>query len=349
MSVWGDWIETIDRATVSGSGVSVTIAAKYNGLQNQSEPFKGRGKVTLSFVTSNAAAGNRTVTLSGGVFGSASFTLTILASPSVTSVDVPAPPDPFKDIVVTLHGTGLQNATDRLARGVIINDNLVPLITVGGPASVSSVRVLSSSNTSLQAQIFFSALIQDATVKLSLRSDQECVPLHAITFNKTVRVKSTNVKNYVKSITFPSGDTFNKNDIATININLLFPAPGSASGGSLSTIPSGGLRPGSYAPELIQALALNRHDNSRVWIELSPSDLPAQNVPGTTNIKPTGKTELLANAGDNIIPIKFKVSTCLGGQPGQTNVVYIRTWMHNPNTTLPPDYVEQSFKVRCIQ
>ena len=61
--VYGDWIENIDRATASGSGVTVTIVGKFNGFQNNTQPFKGKGKVRLKISTSNASVGDRTISL----------------------------------------------------------------------------------------------------------------------------------------------------------------------------------------------------------------------------------------------------------------------------------------------
>jgi len=95
-------------------------------------------------------------------------------------------------------------------------------------------------------------------------------------------------------------------------------------------------------------LAANALDNSRVWIQLIPANA-FEAIPGGTAIVANGRTELRAAAGDDIIPVTVKIKDCLGGQPGQTNVVKIQTWMHNPNTNQPPDFVEQTFSVRCIQ
>jgi hypothetical protein len=209
LDVGGDFIENIDRVTAP-AGVSVTIVAKFNGASGNPRNFGGKGMVTLKIGTNNATPGNKTINLIDdpvlGVGGTTfSFTITVSALPTVTSVDVPTPADPFKEITVTLNGTGLQEARDPAA-GVIVIDNLIPLITVGGNATVTSVRVLSSSPTSLQAKIFFSALVQDASVDLTLRSDAACGGLsNAISpagFKKRVRVKSSNVRNYVESCDF---------------------------------------------------------------------------------------------------------------------------------------------------
>jgi hypothetical protein len=358
--VYGDWIENIDRATTNATGVTVTIISKQNGLQNNSGSFAGRGKVTLKIRTNNAVPGNKQIKLiddpgplnAGNTF---TFNITIVGNVTVTSVDAPTPADPFKEITVTLNGTGLQQAVDP-AQGRIIVDNLIPLITVGGNATVSSVRVLSSSATSLQAKIFFSVLIQDATVELTFRSTDDCVPLGVrLPFKKSVRVKSANIKNFVESITFPNGTCFDKNSIATIHINLLFPAPGGAASSGLTStirpsIPTTSLRrPGiTLNPEVLQSVGVNSLSNSRVFFKIVPANV-AVGVPNGTPINATGFNEVRANAGEDIIPITFKVADCLGGQPGQTNQVKIQTWMHTTNTNLPPSFVEQTFCVRCTQ
>jgi hypothetical protein len=345
ISVFGDWIENIDRATAP-AGVTVTIAGKFNGAQNNSGQFAGKGKVLLDISTNNATPGTKTISLIDdpnlGLGGTTfTFTITVVASPTVTSVDAPSPADPFKEITVTLNGTGLQEAVDPAA-GVIVIDNLVPFITVGGTATVSSVRVLSSSSTSLQAKILFSALIQDATVELSLRSTDKCVPLgvlpspvtNFVPFKTRVRVKSSNVKNFVESFAFPTGSTIDKNSIGTINLNLLFAAP-SSSGSKLKN--------GLYVPGLTSA------DNAKVFFKFVPDN--AFRRPDGTPF-PTisgGFVVVTANAGEDVIPISFKVIDCLGGQAGQTNVVKIQTWMHTTNTNLPPSFVEKTFNVRCIQ
>ena len=359
ISVYGDWIENIDRATTNATGVTITILEKLNGLQNNSGQFAGKGKVTLKIKTNNASPGNKTITLTddpgplnpGNTF---TITITIVGTVTVTSVDAPTPADPFKEITVTLNGSGFQEPVDP-AQGKIVVDNLIPLVTVGGNATVTSVRILNSSPTSLQAKIFFSALVQDVTVELTLRSLNECVPLGIVLpFKKTVRVKSTNIKNYVESITFPNGNAFDKNSIGTIYINLLFPAPGggASSGASLGTISTGPLKrpPGGivYNPDVIQNLYVNALTNSRVFFKFVPANAFV-GVPNGTPINATGFNEVRANAGEDIIPITFKVADCLGGQPGQLNSVKIQTWMHTTNTNLPPSFVEQTFSVRCTQ
>ena len=353
IQVYGDWIETIGSATTTASGVTVRIVEKFNGAQHQSEPFKGRGMVTLHISTNNAAPGNKTIRLSGGLFGDATFTITVPPLPTVTNVNVPTPAEPFNEIIVTLAGTGLQGAMDP-ASGIIVQDNLVPFVTVGGTVRVSSVRVLSSSNTSLQAKVFFNGFVQDATVDLTFRTtaSPSCIPLDN-GLKHRVRVKSSNIKNFVESITFPNGRTFDKNSIATINVNLLFPAPGGVGGAisSTSTTTTRVRQPGIGLPassELIQQLAAKALDNSRVFFKLVPANA-FEAVPNGTPFNPNGFSEVRANAGDDIIPLTFKIKDCLGGLPGQTNVVKLQTWMHNTNTSLAPFFVETTFNVRCTQ
>lgn len=348
ISVYGDWIENIDRATTSTTGVSVTILGKFNGAQNNSGPFAGKGRVDLNIKATNATPGTATINLINdpdfGIGGETfTFTVNMIPPPTVTSVDAPSPSDPFNNITVTLHGTGLQSAKDP-ATGVIFTDNLTPLITVGGSASVSGVRVLSSSSTSLQAQIFFTALVQDATVDLTIKGTDVCTPLDVqpmpltnfIPFKTRVHVKSSNVQNFVKAITFPNGNTIDKNSIGTIQIQLLFPAPGS---GGFTSVSLGGK---------LGATTSANAGNSTVFFKFIPQNAFVS-VPGSTVINSTGLTQITANAGDTIIPITFKVIDCGGGQVGQVNQVKIQTWMHNTNTTLPPDFVEQTFFVRCTQ
>ena len=344
LDVYGNWIENIDRVTAP-AGVTVSIVAKRNGFQNDRGPYAGKGDVTLKVGTSNATPGNKTINLINdpdfGVGGETfSFTITVVALPTVTSVNVPTPADPFQDITVTLNGTGLQGAVDP-AFGVIVIDNLVPFITVGGNASVSSVRVLSSSATSLQAKILFTALIQDATVEITLKSTTSCSPLgSAITpsnFKTRVRVRSSNIKNYVESFSFPQGSTFDKNSVGTININLLFAAPTSA---------------GIRLKNQLQIPFLSGSgstENSKVFVKFVPANAFAKpdGTPFSTNSQ--GFIELRANPGEDIVPVTFKVIDCLGGQPGQTNSVTIQTCMHTMNTNLPPNFVAQTFSVRCIQ
>jgi hypothetical protein len=331
ISVYGDWIENIDRAT-SPSGVTVNIIGKFNGLQNNSGPFAGKGKVTLRINTNDASLGNKTISLINdpdfGVGGETfTFNITVLSLRTVTSLDVPTPADPFQEITVTLNGTGLQQAKDPAA-GLIVIDNLIPFITTGGNASVSSVRVLSSSSTSLQAKIFFSALIQDATVELTLSNDNECVPLGALPpLKKRVRVRSSNIKNYVKSITFPAGNTFDKGSIGTININLLFVGP---TANHIEGLPS----------------------NSKVFLKFGSGNVTFAKPDGTPFPTNTGGFIPVNAAGVDIVPIKFKVIDCsdlvlnLNVQT-VTLVGKIKTWMHSTSTNLPPNFLEQTFSVRC--
>ena len=248
---------------------------------------------------------------------------------------MPTPADPFKEIVVTLTGTGLQNAADP-ASGILIRDNLVNYITVGGDVTVQSVRVLSTTNTTLQAKVLLSGFAQDVTADLTFRkTGNDCVPL-VNGLKQRVRMKSSNVKNYVKSITFPNGSTFDKNSIATIRLNLLFPAP--PDGGSTVTI--GGRT--QTVP------TFNSTANRKVFFMLVPANAFAA-VPNGTAFNPTGFSQVLAAVGEDVIQLTFKVADCLGGTPGTVNTVKIQTWMHTTNTTLPPNFVEKNFGVRCIQ
>jgi len=341
LDVYGNWIENIDRVTAP-AGVTVSIVAKRNGAQNNTGPFAGKGDVTLRIGTSNATPGDKTINLINdpdlGLGGETfSFTITVVASPTVTSVDVPSPAVPFKDITVTLHGTGFEGAADPAA-GTIVIDNLIPFITVGGTASVSGVRVLSSTPTSLQAKILFSALIQEATVEMTLKSNTTCSPLGATIspsgFKTRVHVNSTNILNYVESFAFPNGSTFDKNSIGTINLNLLFPAP-TSSGIKLKT------------GALLRVPVAS--DNAKIFFKFVPDN--AFRRPDGTEFPKDAEGFILAtaNPGDDVVAITFKVIDCLGGQAGQSNVVKIQTWMHNKHTSLPPEFVERSFSVRCIQ
>jgi hypothetical protein len=187
-------------------------------------------------------------------------------------------------------------------------------------------------------KISFTALIQDATVELTLRNTTADSPLgpniSPAGFKTRVRTRSSNLRNYIESFDFPPGNTIAKNSIGTINLNLLFAAP---AGGSIR------LKNGFRIP------FLGSSDNAKVFYKF---------VPATAFTRPDGTPfptdgagfiTVTANAGDDIIPISFKVVDCLGGQAGQTNVVKIQTWMHSTNTNLPPDFVEKTFNVRCIQ
>jgi hypothetical protein len=339
LRIYGDWIENIDRATAP-AGVTVNITRKLNGAQNNTGSFAGRGMVILNILTNNATPGDKTIRLIDdpilGVGGSTfTITITVMPPPTVTSVTMPTPADPFKEIVVTFSGTGLQGAKDEPLRK-IVKDNLVNYITVGRDVMVSSVRVLSSSNATLQVKIFFNGFVQDVSVDMTFSTTyNNPVPLvNGLT--RRVRVRSSNVKNYVKSITFPNGDTFDRNSIATIRLNLLFPAP-----------PDGSTTIGAGERQIPVNLSLG-NANRKVFFKLVPENAFAAVANGTP-LNASGLTTVLATVGDNVIQLTFKVADCLGGQPGQTNVVKIQTWMHNTNTTLEPEFVEQTFKVRCTQ
>ena len=76
--------------------------------------------MSLKIKTNNATPGSKTISLIDdpvlGVGGTTfTFTITVIASPTVTSVDAPSPANPFKEITVTLNGTGLEKALDPAA------------------------------------------------------------------------------------------------------------------------------------------------------------------------------------------------------------------------------------------
>lgn len=336
LAVFGDWIETIDRATTSAGGVTVTIERKQNGAQNNTGQFKGRGRVDLVISTRNASPGEKTIKLSGGIYGESAIKINVLPDPTITDVSIPTPSEPFKEIVVTFMGSGLQGAIDP-AVGKIVRDNLVNYITAGGDVVVSSVRVLNSANSNLQAKIFFNGFVQDVSVDLDFRAQfNNAVPLIG-GLRRRVRLKSSNIRNFVKSITFPNGSTFNKNSVATIRLNLMFPAP---SDGATAITIGGRTVSGNFS--------LAGNANRKVWFKFVPMDAFAQAQGGTT-LNTRGLSTALANPGDDAITLTVKVVDCLGGQPGTVNTVKIQTWMHSSNTNQGPEFVEQSFGVRCTQ
>jgi len=202
MSVFTDLkVRFVDRVSHNVSGLTVTIVGILDGTQNNSGPFAGKRRFDLIIATTNATPGEaeiRLVDAPASTAGYYTFKIFIIAPPTVTGSLSPTPVDPFNNITVTLIGTGLQHAKNPAAGTIIKNDPLIPFITAGGDANIQSVRVLSSSNTSLQAQILFTAPIQDATVELTLQSDDVCVPLgvrpklvkNFIPFKTRVRVRS---------------------------------------------------------------------------------------------------------------------------------------------------------------
>jgi hypothetical protein len=353
LRVYGDWIETIGSATCSASGVSVKIKAKLNGAQNNTNPFKGRGRVDLEIRTSGASAGNKTVKLSGGIFGNANVTITVVAAPQVANVSIPSLPEPFSDVTFTISGSGLQNARDP-ASATIVRDNLVPFVTVGQDVTVQSLRVLNSSGSTLTLRLFLTGKVQDLTIQTDITGSNIKDPLSKEHLKRRVRFRSTNTRNYVRAVNFPFGSTFDVGSTGTLQIELLFPAPGSTTA-SATPISAGPLpkisSPISISSELRQSLAATAalsSANSTVFFDLVPRDY-FESVQGGTPLNPNGLTRVTAAAGDNLIPITFKVKKCGGGQPGTLNTVAIKVWMQNTNTNLPPEYLEKTFKVRCIQ
>ena len=337
ISVYGRGIENIDRVTTLVSGVFVSIVGKYDGQQNNSGPFAGSGRVDLAISVSNSTPGVPKVFLindpiSGQREDTFVFGIKIFAPPTVNlSSAEGVAKGPFNNMAVNFFGTGLQGAKTPATGTIIKNDPLIPFVTAGGDADIQSVQILSSTFDQLKAQIVFTALVQDATVELAFRSDDQCVPLGVqpapsaafVPFKARVRVRSQDVKNYVKGITFPNGNTFDKNSVGRIVVNLLFPAP--QSGGT----------PIDNA-------------NRTVYFKLMPANAFTA-VPNGTPYNAAGFTQVNANAGSNNIPISFTVADCLGGQPGTSNTVKIQTWMHNTNSAVAPDFVEQTFQVRCTQ
>lgn len=303
----------VKNASVSGSGVFASVMNKtLTSIQIQFKAY------------ANAAPGNRTVTIKSQL-GSDTFTITVVQEASISGATLPTFSAPYQSANVTLQGSGLTGL-----EGVNVEVQQTPdtpvLDSAGQPIAeavtgTAVVNTSSASHAGLTVNFFKGGQpvqLTQARVKLILRANQYnyCSGFHGDPSGKleyAVTLTAPLGPNYVKSITFPYGSTFNVGSLATIQIDLQRQAGGSSG-------------------EVVH------------W-KLLPTSAFEQS-PGGTAYNPQALNSITIPSGNTFAQITIKVKLCPGR--AATNTVKIQTWRINTNTTQPPEFKEAQFYVNCL-
>jgi hypothetical protein len=305
----------VKEASVSGSGVFATVMNKT--LTSVKIQFKAYG---------NAATGNRTVTIKSQL-GSDTFTITVIQKASISGATLPTFTGPYQSANITLQGSGL-TGLDAVNVEVQQTPNTPVLDSAGQPIAqavtgTAVVNTSSASHAGLTVNFFKGGQpvqLTEARVKLILRANQYnfCSGFHGQQSGKleyTVTLTAPLGPNYVQSITFPYGSSFNVGSLATIQIDLQRPASSSSQGGEI------------------------------VYWKPVPTNAFEQS-PGGTPYNPNALNSITIPNGNTFAQITIKVKLCPGR--AATNTVKIQTWRINTNTTQPPEFKEAQFIVNCL-
>ncbi len=351
-SVFGDWYENISSVSVSGSGVSVRIGQKRNGLQNSMGGNGMIGSIDLTFTASaGAATGNRTVTLRWSDGGTQTFTLRVLGVARITSVDVPALQLGFTRVTITLRGENLANPTT-VATQYNGND-FEPIVTAGG-ASVPSIseRIVSSSNTSVAVELLFAAPMEQAPIIVRLNGPfcSGYVP----SATQRVVLKSAQPSNpFITRITMPTQPSgVQIGSVATFEITLNKPAPRglqlatggatSGTGGGSSSIPQ--IRPNIDPSRLRDLSRISQGGTTIFWRLASPEIASA--VPGDVSYSSGAVlNQMVVPGGEQLKRFNLKIERMPTGANNRNASVVLQTWIGNTNKFTAPEYFEFRFTV----
>lgn len=351
-SVFGDWYENITSVTVSGSGVSVQIGEKRNGLQNSMAGNGMIGSIDLRFTaTSGAAPGNRTVTLRWSDGGTQTFTLKVLGVARVTSVDVPSLQLGFTSVTITLRGENLANPI--ITPTAYDGNNFEPVVTAGGAARPGiSERIVSSSNTSVVVELLFAAPMEQAPVNIRLIG--EYCSGYAPAINQRIVLKSAQPSNpFITRITMPTQPNgVQIGSVATFEITLNKPAPQglqlasggatSSTGGGASGIPQ--IRPNIDPNQLRNFSRLVQGGTTIHWRLASPEIASA--VPGDVSYSPGAVlNQMTVPGGEQIKRFNLKIERMPTGANNRNASVVLQTWIGNTNKFTAPEYFEFRFTV----
>ncbi|RMD91479.1 MAG: hypothetical protein D6813_07600 [Calditrichaeota bacterium] len=332
-SVWGTaGLASAFSASVSGSGVTAQIIGHYPAAKLNPP----RDKIKIKFtVSGSASATKRTVTIKGPGW-SDSFKIYVRKKAKITGAEVPESEVFFKNNVdVLLKGKKLTNI--KYVSAVILspvhdeNGNSISPSLVTVTSAINNTTPQTSSQVLIRLN--FSKKLTQAKVRIQLFGDPaKCGALRAHSTNplkKTITIKAKPSKyNYVKSITFPYGQTFSVGSLATIQIDLEKPVEPST--GQFFLMTDG------------TASSAGAH----VLWKLIPSNV-FEEAPGGTSYNPNGLNTMIITPGNEFGQITVKVKECPSSGNGTTSTVKIQTWRLNKNTYQPPWYKEQLFNISC--
>lgn len=345
----GFGITTATNVAVSGSGVSAQITES-TPLVKQVPPT---GRIRIKFTADrNAATGNRTVTVSGGTFGSGTFTIRIkpparIPGPTLKTID-----GTFKDnVVVALSGENDISKIKGLSAIIVDEGFNHPLDENGNQTSniIVTDEILTNTSASATVRLNFSKTLSQASVRLRIWGDPNvaCSGLRPYKENELIHIvdlKGNSVtENYVQDQIFDRNDrTYKVGDVVTVTIKLAKPVPSLLElSGNVATQPIS-----SSTPAYQQAGTTSTNAARKVFWALLPSDSFEQAGPSGTAYDPNAHhNEITFTQGAQTKTITFVVKKCAGG--GNNASVKLVTWKPDPFNDATPNRKETAFTINC--
>ena len=343
-------ITTAANVSVSGAGVTAEITER-TPLTKQVPPS---GRIRIKFTASKSAAlGNRTVTVSGGTFGSGTFTIRIkpralIPGPTLKTID-----GTFKDnVVIGLSGENDISSIKGLS-AIVVDEGLNhPLDENGNPTTEIQITdaILTNSSTNATVRLDFSKTLSQASVRLRIWGNPNVAcsglrPYHEDALIHIVDIKGKPVtENYVQDHIYDRNDrTYKIGDVVAVTIKLAKPVPSllelSANQSTATQqASSSNLQPGTSTSSSNTA--------RKVFWALLPSDSFKQaGLSGTPYNGNAHHNEITFEHGSQTKTISFVVDKCSGG--GNTASVKLVTWKPDPYSDSSPNRRETTFTIKC--
>jgi len=352
-TAFGDWYENITSVSVSGSGVSVRIGQKRNGLQNSMAGNGMVGSIDLTFTaTANAAPGNRTVTLRWSDGKTETFTVKVIGVARIQSIDVPSLALGFTTVRLTIRGENLANPTRADLR--YDGNAFEPVVTAGGADRPGvSNRIVSSTSTTVVVELLFAAPMEQAPMQISLIGSDFCSGYLGSVSQRVIMKAAQPSNPFITRITMPTQPNgVQIGSVATFEITLNKPAPrglqlaagGAAanSGGGASTIPQ--IRPNIDPSQLRDLARLTQGGTVIHWRLASPEIASA--VPGDVSYNSGAVlNQMTVPGGEQIKRFNLKIERMPTGASNRNASVVLQTWIGNTNKFTAPEYFEFRFTV----
>lgn len=345
----GFGIATATSVAVSGSGVSAEITERLPLVR----PTPPTGRIRIKFTANrDAALGNRTVTVSGGTFGSGTFTIRIKPRARIPGPTLETINGTFKDnVVVGFSGENDISNIKFLSARVVDEGFNHPLDENGNQTSNVTVtdEIITNTSTTATVRLNFSKTLSQASVRLRIWGNPNvaCSGLRPFSENELIHIVDLKGKpvteNYVQEHIFDRNDlTYRIGDVVTVTIKLAKPAPSlleSSVGVATQPASSTGAQQGGNT-------STNSTNTARkVYWALLPGDSFEQSGPAGTPYNPNAHhNEITFAQGAQTKTITFVVDQCAGGNSASVKLV---TWKPDPYNDAAPNRKETTFTIKC--
>lgn len=329
-----------NRLAVSGTGVTAEITKREGFFQGK----KGRVFVRVR-ARSDAAAGNRTVTIPYVTGARDTFSLRVSDVGRVTSISVPGPAElgtAVTDVLVRVRGRNLPTSGLRATARSAGNPSRPIVLASGAERNSVGVRATLGrvTSTSADVQLSFSEPVQTAPVALTLGGANGCSQLLPTGDRSALVAGVVDRRNFVDDIAFPFGSRFSVGSVATIDVKLVNPVPGQSS----SSSSSGRIRKSALQRRV--RLASTGSSSETIFWRLVPGDV-FQAAANGTSYRPGALNQVRVGPGEDQARLVVQVNRCPGGGGERDQEVTIQTWTHNTNVNRAPERVDRQFTIRC--